>query len=205
MLVYVYEVTHWNSAGVVVIHVPFTNQGLRCSGLVSSFFLFSPFHSLPATVRSVSIPETEASEVAVQLPQAVLTADEKLEVKEDPSNPGDIHLQRWRPYWHALHPGKWVMSVLEQGYRLPVPRPLSSYKERNNASAREHMPFVRQQTEQLIIRGVVCQVHKPPTCINPLTVASRVKDTGEVKLRMCLDLSRHVNVHMTPDLSLIHI
>ena len=33
-----------------------------------------------------------------------------------------------------------------------------------------------------------------PTCINPMSVAEKIdKETGESKLRLCMDCSRHVN------------
>ena len=116
----------------------------------------------------------------------------------DAARPGDIHLQKWRPNWDSLSPGKWVASVLAKGYRIPVPQDLGPYRERNNASARQHLDFVRDQTDKLIIRGVVRRVDKQPLCVNPLTVASR-EVNGKTKLRMCLDLSRHVNVHLKKD------
>ena len=54
------------------------------------------------------------------------------------------------------------------------------------------MGFVREQVAKLEERGVVKAVRTPPRCINPLSVAA--KELGDKKrLRLCLDLSRHVN------------
>ena len=54
------------------------------------------------------------------------------------------------------------------------------------------MGFVREQVAKLDKRGVVKAVRTPPRCINPLSVAA--KELGDKKrLRLCLDLSRHVN------------
>ena len=36
-------------------------------------------------------------------------------------------------------------------------------------------------------------IHVKPTCVNPLTVASRDLDTGSRKLRLCWDGSRRIN------------
>ena len=41
--------------------------------------------------------------------------------------------------------------------------------------------------------GIVNLVSVKPTCVNPLTVASRDLDTGSRKLRLCWDGSRWIN------------
>ena len=58
--------------------------------------------------------------------------------------PGDVHAREKREFWNSLGPGKWVTSVLENGYKLPLSRQLDSYREKNNKTARLDMEFIKQ-------------------------------------------------------------
>ena len=107
--------------------------------------------------------------------------------------PGDVHAAECREFWRSLKPGTWAQNVLEDGYGIPLGTEPEPYRERNNASAREHVGFLREHVAKLVARGVVKKVEEVPTCVNPLTVASKKLESGEMKYRMCLDLSRHVN------------
>ena len=89
---------------------------------------------------------------------------------------GNIHRRKYRSFWQEqIKPDKWVLQVLEEGYKLPFLQgePRQAYKEKNNKSALDNMPFVRQSVLKYIDRGVVQKWSQPPLCISPLTVAAR--------------------------------
>ena len=105
--------------------------------------------------------------------------------------PGGIHADSAKDFWKdTLKANAWVMDVIQHGYSLPFHTvPLSSF-EKNNASARNNMTFVRQELEVLRKSGVVSFVNTKPTVVSPLTVATN----SEGKFRLCLDVSRSVNL-----------
>ena len=81
-----------------------------------------------------------------------------------------------------------ILSVIENGYRLPfISLPLS-VKLRNNKSARIHADFVDQAVRELLNSDRVRIVDEQPFVVNPLSVS--VQPCG--KKRLILDL-RHVN------------
>ena len=112
----------------------------------------------------------------------------KWEMTEGPpqqSVAGRIHTrgQFWRD---SLHASKFVLNVIEQGYKLPFEQPCPSFLAKNNASSRQHPKFVTESIDKLLQQNCIREVSGPSFCCNPLTVA-----TGK-KLRLVLDL-RHVN------------
>ena len=71
----------------------------------------------------------------------------------------------------------------------------------NNKSSLENDQFTREKISQWIQEGVVHEVGECPKGVSPLTVVSKLDNTtGEVKKRLCLDLSRSINP-MLSDLS----
>lgn len=91
-------------------------------------------------------------------------------------------------FWRdTLKANKFVLDMIENGYTIPfVVEPTACYFS-NNKSALEHPEFVREAIEKLLVSGVVREMSGPSYCCNPLTVATNKK------LRLVLDLSRHVN------------
>jgi hypothetical protein len=55
------------------------------------------------------------------------------------------------------------------------------------------MAFVRTELKKLVESGRVLKVEEQPFCCNPMTVASKILPDGSTKLRLVIDLSRHVN------------
>ena len=95
----------------------------------------------------------------------------------------------------SLNPDSFVRSVLEHGYRIPfqdgvVPGP---YREANNRSALDNMPYLQDHVETLLTDNTVDKVFSQPLCCLPLTVASRYVE-GLQRLCMCIDLSRYINL-----------
>ena len=122
---------------------------------------------------------------------------EKEHVEKETIVAGSIHRPEVRRFWkEVLKADDYTMSILEEGYKLPFKdgcRP-QKYKEKNNKSALVNMPFAREETEKWKERKVVKEVFQEPTCVSPLTVAKRKLGENEFKLRLCLDLSRYVNL-----------
>ena len=96
-----------------------------------------------------------------------------LPAENSKGKPGDIHSIRVQGFWHSLEIRTWLLQVLSEGYKLHLKKTLSAYRERNNASVRAEMGFVREQVLKLEERGMVKAVRTPPRCINPLSVAAK--------------------------------
>jgi hypothetical protein len=92
---------------------------------------------------------------------------------------------------------KYVFNIIEHGYKIPVKMtPVETsqhYRERNNQSVRNEMPFVRADVARLVADGQVIAMENIPLCCNPLSVAFKVNMDGTIKRRLVIDLSRWVN------------
>ena len=94
-------------------------------------------------------------------------------------------------FWKSIGTPYYILSIIENGYKLPfvsLPEPV---KLRNNKSARLHADFVDQAIHELLFSGRICiqaVVAQKPLVVNPLSVA--IQPCG--KKRLILDL-RHVN------------
>jgi hypothetical protein len=107
---------------------------------------------------------------------------------------GSVHKKA--AFWRAkLEADPYVMSIVEDGYRIPVYPGTEkiSYRERNNQSARNEVTFVRTEVARLLEAGLVVCCESAPLCTNPLSVAYKALPGGGFKKRLVIDLSRHVN------------
>jgi hypothetical protein len=97
----------------------------------------------------------------------------------------------------------YVMNILKEGFKIPVKmdekQRFTIYRERNNQSARNDMAFVREEVDRLVKAGQVVRIASATTCTNPLSVAYKVNADGSIKKRLVIDLSRRVNIFVTPD------
>lgn len=108
------------------------------------------------------------------------------------ASPGVVgRLQARLPFWReTLKASQSVLACIEQGYCVPfVSEPPAFYAD-NNRSALQHSQFVTDTIQDLLKSDCIEQVRTAPHCCSPLTVAE-----GK-KLRMVLDLSRHVNEYV---------
>ena len=94
------------------------------------------------------------------------------------------HLSKWK----YICTDKYVLSIIESGYKIPFKHVPSSGFFNNNKSARDNVSIVYQEIEKLIERGCITQVTHIPFVVNPLTVA--FNKAG--KPRLVLDC-RHIN------------
>ena len=93
-----------------------------------------------------------------------------------------------------LHTDERLLDTLKNGLSIPFSSPPSQYSERNNKSALDSMHLLRPIIKQWEDEGKVLKVKDCPWCINPLSVISqKSSETGQVKVRPVIDLSRHVN------------
>ena len=97
-------------------------------------------------------------------------------------------LQNCVSKWKEATNSKYIVDVVENGYKLPLKEQPSSVCLRNNKSARENLPFVRSEVQSLSQKGVVSKTNEIPYVVNPLTVAYNKKG----KPRLVLDC-RHIN------------
>ena len=91
-------------------------------------------------------------------------------------------------FWRSIGAPDFILSIIENDYKLPFisfPLPV---KLRNNKSARLHAAFVDQAVLELLNSGQVRMVKEQPLVVNPLSVS--IQTCG--KKRLILDL-RHVN------------
>jgi hypothetical protein len=96
-----------------------------------------------------------------------------------------------------------VRSIFENNYKIPVnmtdTERRTRYREKNNQSARNKMPYVRAEVARLLAAGQIVEVETAPLCTNPLSVAFKVNMDGSIKKRLVIDLSRWVNGFVRPD------
>ena len=98
-------------------------------------------------------------------------------------------------FWESqLKANSYVLDVIKNGYRLPMAEMPPRKFLRNNKSALNHVPFVTDAIDALVLSGSVEQVTDIPYIVNPLTVA---QNKGG-KLRLVLDL-RFVNPYVKLD------
>ena len=102
-------------------------------------------------------------------------------------------------YEDVLKADQWVLNVLRNKLLLPLPEFVPEYWEPNNQSALKEMPFLWSKFIEWENQGFVLRVKERPHCVNPLTVGRQnILQSGTVKLRPCLDVSRLLNKLM-PD------
>ncbi|CAH3127943.1 unnamed protein product [Porites lobata] len=87
-------------------------------------------------------------------------------------------------FWRSIGAPDFILSIIENGYRLPfISFPLA-VKRGNNKSARLHADFVDQAVLELVNSGRVRIVNEQPFVVNPLSVS--IQPCG--KKRLILDL-----------------
>ena len=105
--------------------------------------------------------------------------------------PGNIHKMQYRDFWKdVLKPSQLVMDTIEHGYSLPFKSIPPPSFERNNRSARDDMPFVRQEVQRLWKLGCIEKVTHRPRCVLPLS------SVFSKKKRLVVDGSRCLNPYL---------
>jgi hypothetical protein len=117
---------------------------------------------------------------------------------------GSVHEPTLVKFWkETFERDIYVENILRHGYKIPVKisvkEATKTYREKNNKSARDVMPFVRFEVKRLVKSGQVIQVDSAPRCTNPLSAAFKINSNGSIKKRLVIDLSRWVNKFIAPD------
>ncbi len=127
--------------------------------------------------------------------------------KPNEFKPGLIHDMRFRSFWiDELKASQWVITVLDEGYAMPLKEWPDEYEERNNKSARDNMQIVRQIMAEMIQLQVVTVVKTKPRVVSPLGLVSKRQEDGSMKHRLVYDASRHLNKYLqVPHVRLNHL
>jgi len=94
-------------------------------------------------------------------------------------------------FWRSIGANDFVISIIEQGYKLPLISSPSPVILKSNKSLLAHAEFVSKAILDLVSAGLALEVSSKPNVVNPLSVSKQKSG----KLRLILDL-RHVNVHI---------
>ena len=127
-----------------------------------------------------------------------LSSDELLQVTEFSSRNFEFeggktqsvkgNLRKNLSFWKTIGASRFILDVVEHGYKLPFEKLPDVVRLRNNKSAEKHALFVHEAISELASSGRIVQLPSAPQVVNPLSVA--VQESG--KRRLILDL-RHVN------------
>jgi len=90
--------------------------------------------------------------------------------------------------WKDIGANKFILDVIENGYKLPFISTPTNIRFKNNMSAVKECHFVSESIRELLSSGSIIKVPFQPEVISPLSVAT--SQSG--KKRLILDL-RHVN------------
>ena len=141
-----------------------------------------------------------------------LLSDQTFENHLDPEDPTpstrSIHDDQSVQYYkEVLKADNLVLSTLTTFHKIPFKSLPEKYYERNNKSAMDNKQILWDKMLSWEQGNYVTRVTEPPKCISPMSVVTQPdfrKNT--VKRRPCLDLSRHVNLHIadTP-MSISHL
>ena len=75
-------------------------------------------------------------------------------------------------YWrNTLSSSEFVLSIVREGYRIPLNSVPPTCNMTNNKSARDQPEFVSDAILKLLNGGYVIECPTLPHCVNPLTVA----------------------------------
>ena len=100
-------------------------------------------------------------------------------------------LRRNISLWHDIGAPEFILSIIQDGYRLPFETIPSRNVLNNNMSSLHYPKFVEETILELSHSYRVVEVQAPPYVVNPLSVS--VQPNG--KKRLILDL-RYVNKHL---------
>ena len=102
------------------------------------------------------------------------------------------HIEWWKALPQDICP-KSIIQIIDKGIFIKLPSNIShKYKEKNNRSCLDNLSFAREAVQKWLMSGAVEQTTEDQLkAVNPMTVA--FNRSG--KPRLCIDMSRHVNLH----------
>ena len=142
------------------------------------------------------MPEPSNNSDIVDVISQVHCADDLFEFESEKVCTSQVKgsLRRNIDFWKEIGTSRFILDVIENGYKLPfITRPDPVWL-RNNRSSLSHQEFVSQAILELVDSNRVIECDAAPLVINPLSVS--VQPNG--KKRLILDL-RHVNKCLRKD------
>lgn len=128
----------------------------------------------------------EKSSVRVPEGDEVVMFDEEVGIELKVRDTLRSHLA----FWESTGASSFALSVIKHGYKPRFCTPPKDYEEANNSSYKRNREWANVAVQKLYSAGLVKKVKREEiVCCNPLTVASNAAG----KLRLCIDLSRHLN------------
>ena len=109
-------------------------------------------------------------------------------VSTDKSSVSPYRLKNCKDKWEQAGSDPYIMSVIEEGYKIPFKEIPSTKRSNNNKSARDNPEFVTAELKKMLSKKCIYKVETEPHVINPLTVAYNKKG----KPRLVLDC-RNIN------------
>ena len=137
---------------------------------VTSPTITTPYQYLPTTSQQEFNQASQLSSIEEDLAQ-VEEIVEKFEVDSGLSLSLKGNLRANIEFWKSIGAPYFILSLIENGYKLPFASSPEPVKLRNNKSARFHADFVDQAIHELVLSGRVCVVAKKPLVVNPLSVS----------------------------------
>ena len=101
------------------------------------------------------------------------------------------NLKRHIKFWQSIGTSSFILSIINNGYKIPFNTIPPKNVQRNNRSALQYAEFVDQAISHLIQSYRIVRTGKTLHIVNPLSVS--VQPSG--KLHLILDL-RHVNQYV---------
>ena len=112
---------------------------------------------------------------------------DKLNVPLSPIGSLKAHIDEWK----NIGANDYIISIIENGYKLPLKQiPESTFLD-NNKSEKDNMTFVSKEVENLLQKVCISTVAYKPHVVNPLTLVYNKSS----KPSLVLDC-RHINPHL---------
>ena len=95
-------------------------------------------------------------------------------------------LQQRKQFWEGISTSNFILSIIDEGYRIPFQKLSPRMLNTNNRSVLQEYQFVTETVLELLHSGRVTEKHEPSYVVSPLSVS--VQASG--KRSLILDLSR---------------
>ena len=107
--------------------------------------------------------------------------------------PGQIHSESAQKFYREIGASERALSILRDGLKLPfIDEDIPDFWFKNNASFFQHFEFAKNKIHEWLEAGYIEETFSRPRHISPLSVATKVTVSDEVKLRLCVDAT-HLN------------
>ena len=111
-----------------------------------------------------------------------------------------IHSPEAIAFVRKLTADEFVLDTMENGLLFDFVSEPGTYFEENNQSCLQNLEIVQKKVKSWLEKGLVSETKTKPFCCSPISVSEKVDYlTGSKKKRPCLDLSRHVNLFIKPN------